>query len=167
MINKQKFKQLQSLLLFITLLIVIISYYLQYFQGLEPCPLCMMQRICIFVFAVFCTIAVGVSKLKWAKVIALLQALFALFGLFFALRQVWLQFLPNGQTHACLPGLWVLVHYFSWKDVASVLLWGSGECSHISWRFLGLPISVWSSVYFLCMAIISFLLYRKIVKPIQ
>ncbi len=46
--SKRTYRQIQGLLLLITVFVLFASFYFQYVLGLEPCPLCLMQRICVF-----------------------------------------------------------------------------------------------------------------------
>ena len=159
MMNKRAYKVLQHLLYMITFLVIISTFYLQYMRHLQPCPLCLMQRACAFLFVIFCLIAMRVNLRKTAITLVLLQALSAAAGLFFALRQLWLQSLPADQVPACLPAFDVLLKYFPWRDVLSALFWGTGSCAEITWTFLGLSLAAWSSLYFLCLVLASGLVF--------
>jgi disulfide bond formation protein DsbB len=94
-----------------------------------------------------------------------LQCFFACAGLFFALRQLWLQSLPAGTAPACMPGLDILIRYFPWQDVAHALLWGSGDCAESTWNFLGISMAGWSAVYFSFMALSTLYLYFRTQTP--
>jgi disulfide bond formation protein DsbB len=89
------------------------------------------------------------------------QYIFALLGIYFAARQIWLMSLPTGEIPACLPGLSVLIHYFPWHETVRALVWGSGNCTEIRWTWLGLSIPTWSIVYFVCVAIATAIAYFK------
>lgn len=150
----------QRFIVSLSLVVLCVSFYLQYGKGLEPCPLCLMQRICTIII-----LALGVVSLYRAPIRrqsrVLVQILLAFLGLFFALRQLWLLSLPTDQVPACLPGLAVLIHYFPWQDTVRALIWGSGDCTEIRWTWLGLSIPLWSSLYFLFIAIAGSLAYYK------
>lgn len=145
---------LQLIILSFTFLVLGTSFYLQYVKGFTPCPLCLMQRLCvIFILALG---AINMTRATVSSsVLILLQAVFAGLGLFFAARQMWLITLPSGDVPACMPGLAVLIHYFPWQDTARALLWGSGECTEIRWTWLGLSMPLWSALYFLSIVILS------------
>lgn len=144
----------------LSLLVLLASFYLQYVKGFEPCPLCLMQRICIIF-----TLAFGLINLyrKSSRSQALLvtQYILALLGIFFAARQLWLLSLPSGEVPACLPGLSVLIHYFPWQETARALVWGSGNCTEIRWTWLGLSIPAWSITYFVTVAIATIIAFFK------
>src|SRR5919199_300795 len=71
------------------------GYYLQYVQGLEPCPLCLVQRLFFYaVMIIFLIAAVHAPQRIGARIYAALALLFAAGGAATAARQVWLQHLP-------------------------------------------------------------------------
>ena len=155
MFNKQRYRNIQSLLLLSTILVLGTALYLEHIQGLQPCPLCLMQRLATFLFGTLCLIGMCLSTLKRAKHVAFAQIIITAMGLFFAGRQLWLQSLPVDQAPACMPNLDMLVHYFSKTQVLTALLWGTGDCADVSLRYFGLSIPVWSLVYFVTMFAVS------------
>lgn len=150
---------IQRIIFFFSALVLCVSFYLQYAKGLEPCPLCLMQRICII--AILAASGFAFFDAKFRSIPRFFVLGFALAGLFFALRQIWLMSLPADQIPACLPGLKVLVQYFPWKEVAHALFWGSGDCTEITWTWLGLSLPTWSAIYFLLVALFSAVLFCK------
>lgn len=156
--KKWTYFRTQRLMLLLTLFTLGASFYLQYITGLMPCPLCLMQRGCALLFALMCLFGVRVPSLVRSRAIVILQLFFALSGLFFASRQLWLQSLPPGQAPACLPGLDTLIRYFPWTDVARALFWGSGECSEVTWRFFGFSMPAWAALFFFLLSLGSGLL---------
>ena len=164
MMNKIAYRRVQSLLLMLTISVLWAAFYLQYVGGLQPCPLCLAQRACLFIIGFFCFTGYTVASPRRARVVAGFQMFFALAGLFFALRQLWLQFLPADQVPACLPGLDVLVHYFPWHHVLYALFWGTGDCAEVTWRLFGFSMPAWAALYFACLflasAVVFFLLGR-------
>lgn len=161
--TKLKYKRIQFFLVVITVFVLFFSLYAQLALGLEPCPLCLMQRICVFVLLGLMGLTLG--SLKRARIISLLQCIVAGAGLFFALRQLWLQSLPPGAAPACMPGLDILVRYFPWQDVARALLWGSGDCAESTWSFLSISMAGWSALYFFIMAAAGLFLFWRTKTP--
>lgn len=159
--TKFSYRNVQVFLSLITLLVFSASLYFQYGLGLSPCPLCLMQRLCVFILLFFCLMGVRLSTLKRARAVSFAQLFFALAGLYFSARQLWLQTLPPESAPACVPGLDVLIKYFPWQDVAHALFWGSGDCAEQSWSLLGLSMPAWALFYFLFMAMAGFLLSRS------
>lgn len=160
--NKLIYKRGQIFLTVFSVLTLLSSFYFEYFNGLEPCPLCLMQRIMVFLLFLLCFIAVYRPSQRRAQIIAILQGLTAAGGLFFAGRQLWLQSLPPEQTPACMPGLDVLMRYFPWQDVLHALVWGAGDCAEISWQWLGLSMPAWAGLYFLFMLFSSFFVFWQL-----
>src|SRR5256886_16077529 len=89
------------------------GYYLQYAQGLEPCPLCMIQRAFFYVvMALFIVAALHGPKRVGTAVYSTLVVLFALGGGAAASRQVWLQHLPADKVPQCGPDLFFMLQNF-------------------------------------------------------
>ena len=118
-----------------------------------------MQRLCTFLFAIACLLGLCLHTTRRGKSVVVLQILLAVAGLFFAMRQLWLQSLPPDQVPACLPGLDVLIQYFPWHDVLFALFWGTGDCAEVTWTLLGFSMPAWAAFYFLGMFIASGLLF--------
>ena len=141
-----------------TLLVLGTSFYFQYMLGLQPCPLCLMQRFCLFGFAIFCLLGMYQFKITRSRVVVLFQIFFAFSGLYFAGRQVWLQLMPLESPSSCMPGFDVLMRYFPWKDILHALFWGAGDCGEVKWQWLGLSMPAWSALYFLLIGVLSVIL---------
>lgn len=162
--TKRTYRKIQSLLTLISFFVLFASLYFQYAMGLQPCPLCLMQRICVFLLLALMGLSLG--TLKKAHFVSLLQIIIAFCGLFFSLRHLWLQSLPTGQAPACMPGLDVLIRYFPWQTVAKALFWGAGDCAETTWSMLGISMPGWSALYFLFMVLAGLLLFFRTRTPI-
>ncbi len=123
--------------------------YLQHGKGLEPCPLCIMQR--------YAFIAVGLTALLAAlhvprpaglRLYAAGMMLLALAGAALAGRHVWLEHLPKSQVPSCGPGLDFILESFPLSKALPMIFKGSGECAEVLWRFAGLSISEWALIWF-------------------
>ena len=125
------------------------GYYLQYFDGQDPCPLCLVQRGFYYgVIVVFAIAALhGPKKIANALYCAT-ATLLSLGGLGVAGRQVWLQHLPADQVPACGPDLFFMMENFPLARTLEKLFMGSGQCAEVTWRFLGLSIAEWSLACF-------------------
>ena len=139
-------------LLVFALCLALLAYglVLQYVYGLEPCPLCVFQRIAYIVMLVISLIAVIHNPGNPARHFyngALLIAAGAGAGI--ASRQVWLQHLPVDQVPECGPGLDYMLEVFPFFEALQMILSGSGECAEVKWQFLGMSIAEWSLVWFL------------------
>jgi len=125
------------------------GFYLQYVKGLEPCPLCLVQRgFFVAVMAVCLIAALHRPRRAGAAVYAVLAALFALGGAAVAGRQVWLQHLPPDKVPQCGPDLFFMLNNFPLSRTFEKLFYGTGECAVVDWKFLGLSIAGWSLVWF-------------------
>ena len=120
------------------------ALYAQYELGLEPCPLCIFQRIAIAALGVVFLIAALHHPRGWgARVYAVLLAMAALAAIGVAGRHVYVQHLPPGSLPACGAPLEVLMKFMSPGALIKKVLSGSGECSEVTWRFLGLAMPAW------------------------
>lgn len=125
------------------------TLYMQHMTGLEPCPLCIFQRVALIGVAVVLLVATlhGPGAIG-VRIYAVLTALTTVGGIGIALRHLWLQSLPADQIPACGPSLDYMLSAFPLTDVLTQVLSGSGECAEVSWRFLGLTIPGWSLLMF-------------------
>jgi protein dithiol:quinone oxidoreductase len=146
---KRLFRIEQIVLALLTMLALLVSFYLQYVKNLEPCPLCLMQRFMMFGILFFALIGMLKFTRRRACVLACFELLFAAGGIFFATRQLWLQSLPVAETGMCLPGIESLMDKLPWQDVVHAFIWGSSTgCGEVDWTFAGFSMPAWSVVYF-------------------
>jgi disulfide bond formation protein DsbB len=130
------------------------GYYLQYFQGQEPCPLCHVQRAFYYaVGIVFLAATLHNPRRIGRTLYAGLALLFALGGLGVAARHVWLQHLPPDKVPACGPDLFFMLENFPFGRLLEKLFAGTGQCAEVNWRFLTLSIPEWSLAWFGALAI--------------
>lgn len=135
------------------------AYYLQYVQGLNPCPLCLVQRGFFYaLLAAFVAGALHGPGRVGTAVYASLAGLFALGGAATAARQVWLQHLPKDKVPQCGPDLGFMLENFPLSTTLQKLIAGSGECAAVDWTFLGLSIAEWSLAWFLGILVCAALL---------
>lgn len=126
------------------------GYYLQFYLGQEPCPLCVFQRVCFMGVAVLALIAgAHGARFPGAAAYCVLIFLVAATGAGIAARQVWLQHLPEDQIPECGPGLSFLLEMYPLTETIRTVLAGSGDCAKVDWTFLGLSIAEWSLLCFL------------------
>lgn len=157
--TKRVYRSYQSFLFLVTFFIVFMSFYFQYVSEMQPCPLCIMQRVCAIILGMLCLMGMSLSTLKRGKVVAVFQMLFSLAGIYFAGRQLWLQSLPPEKIPACLPGLDLMLQYFPWQDILQALLLGAGDCAEQHWQWLGLSMAAWSTLYFIGMFLASVVIF--------
>ena len=133
---------------------MVVALYLEHVVGLQPCPLCIFQRVAMIATgAVFLAGALHgpAGRGRWAY--AGLAAVTAAAGIGLAWRQVWLQSLPPDQVPACGPTLDYLLGMLPFQDVVQTVLKGDGECAKINGVFLGVSLPGWTLVAFIGMAL--------------
>ena len=141
-------------------------FYFQKHLGLEPCPMCIFQRVAMLATgAVFLLAALhGPEKTGARWTYAGLAALASAIGAFIAARHVWLQGLPEDQRPACGPTLDFLMQMMPLQEVITVILKGDGNCAKIDWTLFGQSIPFWTMaafVGFIVWALAMPLLARK------
>ncbi len=137
--------------------------YLQHVVGLEPCPMCIMQRYAFVLVAVLALVA-GLHGPGRAgnTVYAALIGLSALTGAGIAARQSWMQLNPPAFPE-CGPGLEFMLESFPLAQSLPMIFRGAGDCSVIDWTFLGLSIANWSLLCFA--AVIVFAGWMMLRRP--
>lgn len=127
-----------------------IAVYLQYVVGIDPCPLCVMQRIAVIATGmVFLAAAIHHPGRLGGRIYGALIAVVSLAGTVVAGRHVWLQYLPEEQRPACGPGLEYLFGAFGPFEALGRVFRGSGECGTVDWTLLGLSIPHWTLFAFI------------------
>ncbi|WP_370980667.1 disulfide bond formation protein B [Agaribacterium sp. ZY112] len=146
---------------------IIIALFAQYGLGMEPCPLCISQRI--FIIAVGITAVLALISQRWRKIEIGFQGLgtlIAFIGGCVSARHVWIQNLPADQVPDCGPGLGYMFETRPIFDALSLLFTGDGNCADINFSFLGLSIPGWTLVAFVGLVIfLLFLLIRTVRTP--
>lgn len=144
-----------------------VAFYMEHVMGLEPCPLCWLQRFG-FMAAGFVSLLAALHGPHGfgARVYGLLLSVSAGAGLAMAGRQLWLQSLPADQVPACGPSVDYMLDVLPWMEVLTTALKGTGDCAEVTWRFLGLSIPGWTAIFFLLLVIVGLvMLFRPPRKP--
>jgi len=120
------------------------AYYAQFVLHLEPCPLCIFQRVGVLALGLTFLIAAAHDPVGWGRrVYAGLLGLGALATIGVALRHLYIQSLPEGSVPSCGASLDFMLKVFSLSEVLVKVLTGSGECAKVTWSFLGLAMPGW------------------------
>jgi disulfide bond formation protein DsbB len=120
------------------------ALYAQYVLGLEPCPLCIFQRIGFFALAVIFLVAALYHPRGGGRyVYAGLVGLAALTTAALASRHLYIQSQPPGSIPSCGAPLEVMLRYSPLTEVVRKVLTGGGECSQVNWSFAGLAMPAW------------------------
>ena len=138
------------------------ALWLQYGMGLDPCPLCSVQRLAVIAIGVVFLVAGLHNPARLgAGIYAGLTVIIGLFGAVTAMRHVWIQSLPKGEVPECGMGLNYMLETLPLTDVLTKVFKGSGECAEAGWYFLGLAIPAWTLVFFIAMMAAAIVLIRR------
>lgn len=131
------------------------AIFMQLHEGLEPCPLCIFQRIAFAALGVLFLLAAlhGPRRSGGRSVYGLLAFVAAAVGIGIAGRHVWVQVMPRDVMSSCGPPLSFLSEQMGPFEVFRTVLTGTGDCGNIDWRFLGLSMPMWSLVWFVALAL--------------
>ena len=135
--------------------------YLQHVVGLNPCPMCIVQRYALIAVILIAGIASLFAARAAQRVGTLLLVLAAGFGAFVAARQSWLQLHPP-ETVNCGRDFYGMVENYPLRRAIPMIFKGSGDCAAVDWTFLGGSIANWSFVSFaaFCMVLLALLMAR-------
>ncbi len=123
------------------------AWYLEYYQGLIPCPLCLVQRFGIGALGlVFMLAALHVRRRQFYGLLIMVVAAGSAVA---AGYQVWLQHQPLVGYETCLPPLNVLLNAFPLTEAIGIVLENPGNCGQVQWSLLGLSIPVWTLIAFI------------------
>jgi disulfide bond formation protein DsbB len=134
--------------------------YLQYGVGLEPCPMCIVQRYALIGVAVFTALGSLRKTRGWVLGWSVVALLMAGFGAFVAARQTWLQWYPP-EFATCGRDFYGMIESYPISRALPMIFRGSGDCAAIDWTFLGGSIANWSFICFVGMAIVLLALLVK------
>lgn len=138
------------------LAMLLIAGYFQFIEHLDPCPLCILQRLMVLAVGfVFLLGALHNPVNTGRRVYGLLVVALAGLGAAIAGRHVWLQSVPEEQVPSCGPGLNFILDNFPISQAIDMVLRGSGECADVMWTFLGLSIPAWTLVAFVVMSLMG------------
>ena len=141
------------------------ALYAQYILLLEPCPLCVFQRVAVIGLGIVFLAAGLHNPSGWGRwPYSLMLLLVAIAGLAVSGRHVWLQNLPPEKVPACGPGLGYMLETFPLGDALQMVFSGSGECADVSWRFIGLSMPTWVFIGVLGLGVVG--IWNNLRKPI-
>jgi len=131
--------------------------YLQHVVGLEPCPMCIVQRYAFVLIALVAAVT-AIARGRRAHIAGSgLMVLLAGFGAFVAARQTWLQLNPP-EVASCGRDFYGMIETFPLKRAIPMIFRGSGDCTKIDWTFLGLSIANWSFLAFVFFGLLALML---------
>ncbi|HSW52059.1 MAG TPA: disulfide bond formation protein B [Sulfuricaulis sp.] len=135
------------------------ALYFQYGMNLEPCPLCIFQRVFVIVTGLILLAGAlhnpgRIGRRVYGGLVALAAAL----GAGFAWRHVWIENLPVDQLPGCGYSLNDMLETFPLLKTLRLVLEGSGGCGEITWSFLGLSMPSWTLVFFVGFILLGLML---------
>jgi protein dithiol:quinone oxidoreductase len=137
--------------------------YLQHVVGLEPCPMCIVQRYVMVLIAIVAGLTAMFrgrgALIAGSSAIVLLSG----FGAFVAARQSWLQWNPP-EVASCGRDFYGMIENFPLQRAIPMIFKGSGDCSKIDWTFLGGSIANWSFLVFCFFALVALVLIARLVR---
>lgn len=131
------------------------ALYLQHIEVIEPCPMCILQRYSFALIALIALVgAIHDPGLIGARIYGVLVLASALTGAGIASRHSWLQHFPS-PSYSCGADLEYLLDTFPLAKALPAIFSGTGECSEVKWRMLGLSIPEWALIWFVIFAIVA------------
>ncbi len=152
----------QTLLLVCLVSVGLLAYglYLQHVVGLEPCPMCIVQRYALVLVALVAGLTALAARRGVHVTGVVLMVLGAGFGAFVAARQSWLQWYPP-EVVSCGRDFYGMIENFPLQRAIPMIFKGGGDCSKVDWTFLGASIANWSFLCFLAVIAVSFVLIMR------
>jgi protein dithiol:quinone oxidoreductase len=144
----------------VCVLLLAFGLVLQHVVGLEPCPMCIVQRYAMVLIAIAAGIATAFRSRGAHLAGAGLMVLLAGFGAFVAARQSWLQWNPP-EVASCGRDFYGMIETFPLQRAIPMIFRGSGDCSKVDWTFLGGSIAKWSFVWFVLFGAVGVLLIAR------
>jgi len=134
-------------------LMLAFGLYLQHVVGLEPCPMCIVQRYALVLVALFTGLA-GVFRSVGLRVAGGVLALIAAVGgAYTAASQSWLQWYPP-EVVSCGRDLYGMIETFPLKRALPMIFRGGGDCSKVDWTLFGLTLANWSFIAFVVLSLL-------------
>ena len=138
--------------------------YLQHSVGLEPCPMCIVQRYALIMVAVSAGLACLRGQKGWITGWAVLALLASGFGAFTAARQSWLQWFPP-EFAMCGRDFYGMIENYPMRRAIPMIFKGSGDCAAVDWTFLGGSIANWSFLSFMGLSVVLLALLMARTRP--
>lgn len=128
--------------------------YLQHVVGLEPCPMCIVQRYVMVLIGLVALLGAGLSGRIASLTVGSVLVLLAGGGAYVAARQTWLQWYPP-EVVSCGRDFYGMIETFPLQRAIPMIFKGGGDCSKVDWTFLGGSIANWSFVAFVGLGLLA------------
>lgn len=133
------------------------SLYFQWVMHMEPCPLCIAQRVAVFGLTLCYFLAFFIKRSLLFIINTIFQGFFLVLGLGMALRQIWLLHHPILEGSGCMPNISVLWNYLPLTDILKIFFTGTASCTENVWTWLGFSLPEWSALAFILLGMITVL----------
>ncbi len=142
--------------------IVVLALVVQTTYHLEPCPLCISQRIVFMSLGVLFLIAAFIPpKTTLKTILTVLQVLTALGGAGVAIRHWYLQANKESMIADCGVGFDYMFENFPLEKAFKLLFRGTGDCAAIDWTLLGLTLPQLALIWFVAFATYAIWLWKR------
>jgi len=143
------FRNLSGIAFLVVVLLLGIGMYMEHIMNLEPCSLCISQRIAFVIVGLF---AIGMylhNPYRFGRLVyAIGISSFSMIGMALAIRQLYIQSLPPDQVSSCLPGITYMFDILPLEKIITAMLSGTGDCAKVAWSLLGISIPGWTLIAF-------------------
>ena len=147
--------------------LIVFALHLQHNEGLTPCPMCILQRYAFILIGLFALLSALTHQQRLTSTaMSILIFITSAFGFGVAGRHVWLEHNPP-KIFDCGADLGFMVDTFPLAEALPMIFRGTGDCSIVLWRFLGLSIAEWAFVCFGILLLVEIYISIKSVKMIM
>lgn len=141
------------------------AFYEQFAANVEPCPLCILQRLgFIGLLLVSVAAAIHDPSTKARRKYGALALAFAGIGLAIAIRHVWVQHFPP-PTAGCGASLSYLLDRLPLAEALKKAFTGTAECSEVNWSLAGLSMPEWTLGIYTVMGFAAYWYGLRTVRP--
>ncbi len=126
------------------------AQFMEHVIGLDPCPLCLMQRLWTMLCGA-CVLA-GLAHNPRLPAYPFAALVCGVIGAGFSMRQLWLQSLPADAVPACGPDMAYMIDAFPLSDILRAMVSGTGDCAKVTWTLFGVGIAGWALLGFIALA---------------
>lgn len=148
--------------------LIAFAYYLEIKLNLQPCPLCILERFIFGFLALIFLLATWHNPgEKGQKIYGSITLVFAIIGMLFAGRHLWLQGQPSALGEICVPGVSYLLKTLPLSEAIKTMFLGSSECGKVQWTFLGLSIPGWTFLFYDVFALLGLALIKGLFSRLK
>ena len=156
----KKINLIGSLLAFIS---VGLAVAIQAQFNLEPCPLCVTQRIVFIVLGCLFLLFSFFNPSQFIRFFHLSSLLITnIVGIVFAIKHILIQSKWITVPAECGIDLDYMFENFPLTEAFSLLFKGTGDCSEIDWVFLGVTLPQLALIAYIMFGALTFYIYKKI-----